>query len=176
MLRSICIFCAISIGLLGTPAVACRNPDNSGYSVTVVRTQVPAKLPADAFVARIEVAHPEGLWRELGKGVRARVTRVVQGAYLGVEVIIRDQPGPNIMVTTSCGTATFGNAAGYVVGRPVGYENGVLVIQPEFLQTGPRRLWFDQEIKQVIPELPALRRLPALPRSGGVSPRSRRAR
>ena len=178
VLRPISLFCAICIGLVSTPATACRNPANN-YSVSVVRTQLPAKLPVDAFVARIEIERPGGEFSELAKGVRVRVTRVLQGTYLGVGMIVRGLGGPNEVVMTSCASYSFGGPAGYIIGRPVGYENGVLVIQPEFLQTGPRSALFDLPdltAKPISLALPVLRRLPALPRSAAASPRSRRAR
>ncbi len=129
MLKPISICLAIFACALSTPATACRNPANN-YWVSVVRTQLPAKLPAEALVARIEVEHPGGEFSELAKGVRVRVTRVLQGTYLGVEMIVRGQGGPNEVVMTSCASYSFGGPAGYVIGRPVGSENGILVIQP----------------------------------------------
>lgn len=169
MLRMLLFCLAIFVSMQTTPAVACRAPWN-GYAITVVRNQLPAKLPEDAFVARIEVEHPEGLWAELGRGIRARMTRVVQGNYLGEEVIVRDHPSENVVVSSSCNTVSFGSAAGYIVGRPVGYENGVLVIQPNFQITrfGPPLELFDLVIKSVsvVPPPIRLRPLPRLSASG----------
>ncbi len=178
MRKSISFFCVIFIALLGTPAVACRSYDDN-YWVSVVRAQLPAKLPEDAFVARIEVERPNDEWSELAKGVRVRVTRVLQGTYIGEDVIVRDQPRLDQIVMTSCGIYRFGGAAGYVIGTPVGYENGVLVIQPAFLQTIPRRRFYDLpdlNAKKIRLVLPKLRLPPAPQRSTAASPRSRRAR
>ena len=158
--------------------MACRGTENN-YRVSVVRTQLPAKLPVDAFVARIEIEHPGGEFSELAKGVRVRVTRVLQGTYFGVDMIVRGQGGPNEVMMTSCASYSFEGPAGYIIGRPVGYENGVLVIKPEILQTGSRGAWLtlpDLTAKPISLALPALRRLPALPRSAAACPRSRRAR
>ena len=175
MLKSVSLFCAIFIGMIGTPAVACRS-SNDNYWVTVVRSQLPAKLPADAFVADIQVEHPDSQWSELATGVRAHVTRLVQGTFTGVDVIVRGQTLPNQFIMTSCGSYSFGGPAGYVIGTPLGYENGVLVIQPTFEQTAPRSALFYIKTSPLTIVVPTIRLRPMPRRSTCASPRCRRAR
>lgn len=131
MHKSILIWCALFIGMLGTPAVACR-VNTPSAQVSVIHPQIPANLPTDVFVAHVQFERPDGGWDELFRGARARVTRVIQGDYLGSEIIIRDLVEPNDVRITCYDPIGFGGS-GYIVGKPVGYENGVPVIQPTFL-------------------------------------------
>ncbi len=177
VLKPISLFCAILIGLLGAPALACRSY-NPFADISVIQKQLPAELPPDAFVAQIQFYYPNGGWTELGGGARARVLRLVQGYYSGIDIIVRDHPGLREF-RALCYDPIGLSGSGYLVGKPVGYENGVIVIQPAIAQRGntyPQSLLTDLTNQKVNLVLPVLPRLPALPRSTAASPRSRRAR
>ena len=176
MLRTILVCFAILIGMQAAPAVACRTY-NRLADISVIQEQLPAKPPLDAFVAKIQFEHIGGGWPDLFRGARARITRLVQGTYLGTDVIVRDHAGPGEFRPICYDPMRTG--AGYIIGRPVGYENGVLVIQPALVQpadTSLERLLTDLSAKKITLVLPTLPHPPAPRRSAAASPRSRRAR
>ena len=122
---------ALLVGAMAAPASACRTYIPSA-DVSVIHQELPASLPPDTLVADVQFERPDGGWPELFKGARARVRRVIQGHYSGDVVIVRDA-----QIRITCYDPIRFGGRGYILGKPVGYENGVLVLQPVF---APQRL------------------------------------
>ena len=120
-----------------------------GAALVLASTQAPAEASADAcpglsalihsappadpdrrlVVARVEVewADPELLH---GRGVSARVIRMIQGDYDG-ELMILWSEG------TSCSNPFANGRSGLIVGIPLGLENGILRV--EAVEVSPDR-------------------------------------
>jgi hypothetical protein len=115
---------AACLTAFASPAQACMSQDQHR---AYIHAALPNPLPSGAFVAEVEFEPLPGAeeYRErMFRGLRARVLRVVQGAYRGREVIAR----PTRM--SSC-DSIFGNGRrGLIVAIPRGAESGVLVIDP----------------------------------------------
>lgn len=96
--------------------------------LSVIWQQLPSELPKDAFVAHVKFKDPSAGWSELQKGTRAQVNRVVQGKFKGKEVIVRD----TVEIRITCYAPLRFGGSGYIIGKPIGYERGVLILQPIF--------------------------------------------
>lgn len=127
MNRSIRSVLVALIALAPAPALACRIWTPSA-ALSVLHPALPRSLPPGSVAFEVQFEHPEGGWDALFAGTRARVRRVVQGDYAGAEVIVRDRGGIRI----TCYDPIPNGGSGFVFGTPVGYENGVLVLQPIF--------------------------------------------
>ncbi|HZF96281.1 MAG TPA: hypothetical protein VEZ20_15570 [Allosphingosinicella sp.] len=121
-------------GLAAAPAAACRIY-NPGADLSVLHRALPPTLPPDLFVAEIEFEQPDAGWDELFSGTRARVRRLVRGHYRGGVVVVRDVEGLRI----PCYPPVRDGGSGYLLATPIGFENGVLVVQPVFEKRGMRR-------------------------------------
>ena len=118
------------VGLAPTPAMACR-VYVAAADLSVIHTELPRPLPADAFAAEVRFEQPDAGWPELWRGARVRVTRVIQGEYSGEIVIFRDRPNAEEIRFMCYAPIRYGGV-GLILARPAGYENGLLVLQPIF--------------------------------------------
>ena len=96
--------------------------------LSVIWQELPLDLPKGTFVAEVKFDDPTAGWSELNKGTRAQVIRVVQGSFKGREVIVQDTGELRI---TCYAPVRFGGS-GYIIAKPIGYERGVLIVQPIF--------------------------------------------
>jgi hypothetical protein len=129
--------CSIFIALaaLGAaPATACRIWMPSA-AVSVIHSALPQPLPQGAVAFDVQFEDPDGGWAALSTGTRARVRRVIQGNYSSDILIVRDRGGIRIM----CYDPIRYEGSGLIFGMPVGYENGLLVLQPIFASPYVRR-------------------------------------
>jgi len=113
--------------LAATPATACRIRLPSAER-SVIHSELPRNLPAGAVVADVELGSDDATWQRLNEGARVRIRRMIQGDYRGEALIVREL---GLMIT--CYSPFPLGRSGFVVGKPVGYENGVLVIEPIWL-------------------------------------------
>lgn len=127
MHRSILFVVVALVALAPTPASACRIWMPSA-ALSVFHPALPRPLPPGAVAFDVQFEHPQGGWDALRAGARARVRRVIQGDYSGDAVIVRDREGIRI----TCYNPIPNGGSGFIFGMPVGYENGVLVLQPMF--------------------------------------------
>ncbi|HEX8194281.1 MAG TPA: hypothetical protein VF552_15410 [Allosphingosinicella sp.] len=123
---------AASVAFGAIRADACRIYIPAADLSALHRT-LPHPLPADLFVAEVQFERPDAGWNELREGTRARIERVIQGAYSGDMLIVRDSGA----VRVTCYAPLRYGGAGIILGRPVGYENGQMVLEPVF--EGPRQ-------------------------------------
>lgn len=119
------------VGFTASPVGACRIYTPSA-DLSVIHRELPRPLPSDLFVAEVQFERSDAGWAELREGARARIKRIIQGDYSGDVLIIRD--AAEIRIT--CYAPVGYGGAGIVVGRPVGVENGHIVLEPVF--EGPR--------------------------------------
>jgi hypothetical protein len=104
------------------PAEACRA---SAFHRALIHNALPTPLPEGTFIAAVEFdAHSLATSPLHPIGVRARIIRVIQGEYRGRALIVR-KPSWG-----SCDHPFQNGAVGFIVGRPVGYEQGLLVVHP----------------------------------------------
>jgi hypothetical protein len=130
--RAAAALAAIWMLLAPGAAQACWGPGRA-----YLHKVLPGWIPADAIVAEVEfdTAFFE-LLPNFDTPLRARVRRMIQGAYSGATLLVRHQ--------TDC-DSPFGNGmSGFLIGRPDGMDNGVLVVVPMAapervfdLRTGP---------------------------------------
>ena len=121
------------IGFAASPVEACRIYTPSA-DLSVIHRELPRPLPADLFVFEVQFEQPGAGWAELHEGARARVRRIIQGDYSGDVLIVRD--AAEIRIT--CYAPVRYGGLGIVLGRPVGVENGHMVLEPVFERAGVR--------------------------------------
>lgn len=124
MRPSILFFCLAVFSLASSPLSACGRDDNL---FAYIHDALPAPLPTGAFVAEVEFEPQETddvHGAILGDNVRGRVIRHIQGDYGGLEILVRRD------FRTSCDAELSNGRRGLVVARPLGVEDGVLVISP----------------------------------------------
>lgn len=118
------LLCFAVASLLCSPSSACGRDDNLR---AYVHDALPTPLPTGAFVAEVEFEPREtddahgGI---IGDNVRGRIIRHIQGDYAGWEILVRSE------LWTSCDAELSNGRRGLIVARPLGVEDGVLVIDP----------------------------------------------
>jgi hypothetical protein len=126
-------FAAVALLFAPATAEAC-----GGSGAAYLSKAPPGWAPADAIVAEVEFdAALFQLRPNFDSPLRARIRRMIQGDYAGATLLVRVDPIP-------CGSP-FGHVmSGFLVGRPDGMEDGVLVVAPMFpffeLRTVPLQL------------------------------------
>jgi hypothetical protein len=126
MRRFICSIIALA-GLAATPAMACRIWTPSA-ALSVIHAALPQPLPPGAVAFDVQFELIDGGWSALFTGIRPRVRQVIRGNYSGDIVIVRDRAA----IRVTCYDPITNGGSGIILGMPVGYENGVLVLQPIF--------------------------------------------
>lgn len=129
------LFVALS-PLAAMSADACRTYIPHA-DLSVIHQQLPKPLPSDLIAADVQFEDPEGGWAALSKGTRVNVRRIIQGQYSGDAVIVRDRPPAGVRIT--CYNPIRFDGFGFIIGRPTGWESGVLVLQPVFNSPPARR-------------------------------------
>ena len=116
---------AATIALAATPALACRVAPSNPWAL--IHAALPNPLPSGAIVAEVEFDRDSLSNTQLlhHPGVRARVRRVIQGHYRGSSLIVR-----RTGMWTDCDRPAANGTSGLIVARPVGFESGVLVVEP----------------------------------------------
>lgn len=106
-----------------SPASGCRI--EPADPAAIIHDSLPAPGIA-AFVAEVDF-EPGSLRPETlhGAGALARVRRVVQGSYRGTSVVVG-----RVGLWADCDRPAANGEAGIIVAKPVGYENGLLVVEP----------------------------------------------
>jgi len=124
MRLTILFLCLAAFSLTSSPLSACGRDDNL---FAYIHDALPTPLPAGAFVAEVEFEPQEtddAHGAIVGDNVRGRIIRHIQGDYGGLEILVRRD------FRTSCDAELSNGRRGLVVARPLGVEDGVLVIDP----------------------------------------------
>ncbi len=119
------------MAMSAAPANACRiwSPQ---FALSLTHDALPERLSPDLIVAEVDFGTPHIDDNALyTSGVRANVLRVIQGPRRSA-IIVQKRLG-NDELRVVCYRTRGG--AGLFVGRPRGFENGVLVVEPMMVST-----------------------------------------
>lgn len=137
MRRCILLVLCGFVGLMAAPAMACRIY-MPGADVSVLHREPPQPLPSGLFVAEVAFENPEAGWRELLRGTRARIIRVIQGSYDGDMIIVRDLLNHD-EIRLVCYAPVRDGGTGFIIGTPIGFVDDVMVLKPRFEARGRPR-------------------------------------
>lgn len=105
----------------GLPAAAEACGASPGFAL--IHSALPMPLPDGVFIAEVEIDRST-LRDYMGNGVRARVTRVIQGDPEAADLLLRNS------FITSCDAPLANGASGLLLGLPRGREGEVLIVDP----------------------------------------------
>lgn len=127
MERLVLPFIATIAIAFATPAVACRTYTPSA-NLSVLHRQIPASISSEQFVAEVQFEDADAGWADLREGARARIVRVIQGHSVGEVLIVRDTAEVRII----CYPPIRYDGHGILVGKPTGFQDGHLIVEPVF--------------------------------------------
>jgi hypothetical protein len=116
---------AVAVVASSAPASACILMENQ---LALIHSAVPADLPRALVVVQADIPPTATQSQLYEAGLRARVSRTIQGDYRGPFIRLRAS------VQTSCDGPFDNGRSGLVVGYPRGWEDGELVIEPILAQ------------------------------------------